>query len=108
MNLLFSRLIIECHFRHLILWLTATTLRCGIFGRSRLRRIFRLCWCGHLRDTFLHERVSIAIFNLIADGNSLASTDKLREIRVEGMIREARLIDIIQTSLCESDAENFR
>ena len=100
MNLLCSRLIIECHFRLPILRLASATLR-----SSRLCRLF--CARYQICDATLHKCLRLGIFYLITDGNSLASSNKLGQVRVEGVIWEASHGDLITGALCKRDAENL-
>ena len=60
-----------------------------------------------LSDLLATATLRSGIFNLIADGNSLASSNKLGQVRVEGVIWEASHGDLITGALCKRDAENL-
>ncbi len=72
------------------------------FGEGDTRR-------GHLGDAALHDGLGqFGIFQLVADGHAMAGPHQLRQVIVQGMVREACELDGARpvVALGEGDAEH--
>ena len=79
-----------------------------------VKHVVRQCHARRhqFRDAALHELLrQLRVFQLVADGHALAGTDQLRQVRVEGVMREARhLVALVVTvvTVGQRDAEDTR